>query len=69
MVEDVNGAAGLHWALPYAEAFQPLYPHAYDSLPVNDYLMRLARTPAEQQHARLRITVAEVPLDADAGQA
>jgi len=63
MVEDVNGAAGLHWSLPYAEAFQPLYPHAYDSLPVNDYLMRLAWTPAQQQHARLRIMVADVPVD------
>lgn len=62
-IEIVNGRMGLHWKLAYAEAFQPLFPHAYTHLPVNEHLLRLAATPASDRHTRLRIQVTDVPFD------
>jgi LmbE family N-acetylglucosaminyl deacetylase len=62
-VEVVNGRMGLHWRIPYAEAFQPHYPHVYSHLPLNDYLLRLFTLPMSETSARLRIMVTDVPFE------
>ena len=62
-VEIVNGRMGLHWSIPYAEAFQPHYPSIYSHLPLNDYLAKLFSTPASETSARMRILVTDVPFD------
>jgi LmbE family N-acetylglucosaminyl deacetylase len=65
-IEVVNGRMGLHWCVPYAEAFQTLFPHVYSHLPVNEHLMKLAGTPASEHYKDLRIMVNDVPFLADA---
>jgi N-acetylglucosamine malate deacetylase 1 len=60
-IEDVNGRMGLHWCMAYAEAFQPLYPHGYSCLPVNEHLMKLAETPTREHFSKLTIMTAAVP--------
>ena len=62
-MEIVNGRMGLHWCIPYAEAFQTLYPHGYSYLPTNDHLMKLASTPASEHFKNLRIMVNDVPFE------
>ena len=62
-VEIVNGRMGLHWSIPYAEAFQPHYPSIYSRLPLNDYLYRLFSTPTSETSARMRIMVNDVPFE------
>lgn len=66
-IEAVNGRMGLHWCLPYAEAFQPLFPHVYSHLPANKHLLQLASTPAQDHYAHLRILVNDVPHRQAAG--
>jgi len=61
-VEITNGRMGLHWSIPYAEAFQTLHPEVYLHLPANEYLMQYAGTPTSQKMKRLRIMVHEVPV-------
>ena len=63
VIEDVNGRMGLHWRLPYAEAFQSFHPDVYSYLPANPYLLEHAETPSADEHARLKITVTDVPFD------
>jgi 4-oxalomesaconate hydratase len=60
-IEVINGRAGLHWCLPYAEAFQPQFPHIYSHLPANDHLLKLASTPNREHYTDLRIMVNDVP--------
>ncbi len=62
-IEDVNGRMGLHWRLPYAEAFQSFHPDIHSHLPVNPYLLDRAATPAAEELARMKITVTDVPFD------
>lgn len=62
-VEIVNGRMGLHWSIPYAEAFQPHFPHVYSHLPMNEYLLQLSRTPASETSKRMRIMVTDVPFE------
>ncbi len=59
-VEDVNGRMGLHWCIPYAEAFQPHNPSVYTHLPLNDYMLTLF---SQSQLARNRIMVTDVPFE------
>lgn len=62
-IEIVNGRMGLHWCMPYAEAFQTLYPHGYSYLPTNEHLMKMASTPASEHFENLRIIVNDVPFE------
>lgn len=61
-IEIVNGRMGLHWRMPYAEAFQTLYPDGYTHLPLNDHLLKLATTPAGEKVRDMRIMVTDVPF-------
>jgi 4-oxalomesaconate hydratase len=65
-IEAVNGRMGLHAGIPYAEAFQTLYPHVHGRLPSNDYLMERARTPTHKEVQRMQILVDDVPFKAQA---
>ena len=62
-IEATNGRMGLHLRISYAEAFQPLHPHPYSHLPLNDRLMRQARTPASETAGQMRILVNDVPFE------
>ncbi|MGE5602869.1 MAG: PIG-L deacetylase family protein [Nitrososphaerales archaeon] len=62
-VEDVNGRMGLHWRLPYAEAFQAHNPSIYDHLPLNPYLLKVYTQPISESEATNRIMVTEVPFE------
>jgi len=61
-IEDINGRMGLHWCLPYAEAFHALYPSAYPHLPANEHLLKLASMPTKDHYPNLRIMVNDVPF-------
>ncbi|OFX15632.1 MAG: hypothetical protein A2Z18_06950 [Armatimonadetes bacterium RBG_16_58_9] len=63
-VEVVNGRMGLHWRVPYAEAFQTLYPQVYSHLPVSEHLIKLRGIPAEEQLKNMRIMVNDIPFTA-----
>jgi len=63
-IEDVNGRMGLHWCLPYAEAFQALEPHTYSALPLNEHLEKLASSPTEAHFRNMDIKVTQVPFRA-----
>lgn len=65
-IEAVNGRMGLHAGIPYAEAFQTLYPHVHSRLPSNDYLMERATTPTSKEVQRMQILVDDVPFKAQA---
>jgi 4-oxalomesaconate hydratase len=62
-VEDVNGRMGLHWCVPYAEAFQPHNPSVYTHLPLNDYMLKLFSESISESAARTRIMVTDVPFE------
>ncbi len=62
-VEDVNGRMGLHWCIPYAEAFQPHNPSVYTHLPLNDYMLKLFSQSISESEARNRIMVTDVPFE------
>lgn len=62
-VEDVNGRMGLHWRLPYAEAFQAHNPSIYDHLPLNPYLLKIYTEPVSDTLAANRIMVTDVPFE------
>jgi hypothetical protein len=62
-VEAVNGRMGLHWCIPYAEAFQPHNPSVYTHLPLNDYMLKLFSQSISESEARNRIMVTEVPFE------
>lgn len=64
-IEAVNGRMGLHWRLPYAEAFQTLNPHIYSHLPANEYLIQKTNTPASKGYKKMRITVNDVPFEGE----
>jgi LmbE family N-acetylglucosaminyl deacetylase len=48
-LEDINGDMGMHWCLPYAEAFEAMNPHIYNCLPANEYLLKFAGTKVSIQ--------------------
>ena len=62
VIEDVNGRMGLHWRLPYAEAFQSFHPDIHSHLPANPHLLARAATPAKVELERMKITVTDVPV-------
>jgi LmbE family N-acetylglucosaminyl deacetylase len=62
-IEATNGRMGLHLRMSYAEAFQPLYPDGHSHLPLNDYLMQQARTPASEIARQMRVLVNDVPFE------
>jgi LmbE family N-acetylglucosaminyl deacetylase len=62
-IEDVNGRMGLHWCLPYAEAFQAQHPSVHTHLPLNDHLLKVFTQPASEVMARNRVMVTEVPFE------
>ena len=62
-VEDVNGRMGLHWCIPYAEAFQPHNPSVYTHLPLNDYMLTLFSQSISESQACNRIMVTDVPFE------
>lgn len=59
-IEVTNGRMGLHWCLPYAEAFQPMFPHTHSHLPANDHLLNLSSTPSREHYTDLRIGVGDL---------
>ncbi len=67
-IEIVNGRMGLHWSIPYAEAFQPHYPSAYSHLPLNEHLVKIFGARTSENSAAMRIMVTDVPFDPAAGE-